>query len=155
MNLEILPGAIAYAGPDELTCENSAFTITDASASANSSILWTTNGSGTITNTTSISPTYNPANGETGLITMTMTVTSGGGGYCGSAASTMELEILPLPFADAGDDAEICQSDSYTISGASSSSNSTILWTTNGSGVLIDASTLTPTYEPSAQMLGV
>ncbi|RLD78382.1 MAG: hypothetical protein DRJ15_11650, partial [Bacteroidetes bacterium] len=154
MNLEILPGAVANAGQDELTCENSAFTITDASASANSTILWTTNGSGTITNATSISPTYNPANGETGLITMIMTVTSGGGGYCGSATSTMDLEILPLPFADAGDDAEICQSDSYTISGASSSSNSTVLWTTNGSGVLIDASTLTPTYEPGVNEEG-
>ena len=154
MNLEILPGAIADAGPDDATCENSAYMITGASASENSTILWTSNGMGTISDATTISPTYHPATGETGLVTMLMTVTSGGGGYCGIASSTMDLEITELPYADAGPDAEICQTDTYTISGASASQYSAVLWTSDGSGILTNASTLTPTYEPGVNEEG-
>jgi hypothetical protein len=154
MNLEILPGATADAGPDGITCENSQYLITDATASDNSTILWTTNGAGTISNATTLNPTYHPAYGETGIITMTMTVTSGGGGMCGDDISTMELEIIALPFADAGVDAEICLNETYTITDASASANSTLLWTSNGTGTITGATTLTPTYDPGVNEVG-
>ncbi len=131
MTLEILPGATADAGPDGATCENAEYTITDASASNNCTILWTSNGTGTISNATTLTPIYYPANGETGTITLTMTVTSGGGGMCGDDLSTMALQIIALPYADAGSDAEICQGETYIITDASASANSTLLWTAN------------------------
>ena len=154
MDLEIIPGATAYAGSDDIICEEESFTVSDATASDNSTVLWTTNGSGTLSNATTLTPTYTSATGETGIITLTMTVTSGGGGYCGVAESYMDLEIIPLPFADAGNDDVVCQSDSYTVTGATASDNSTILWTTNGSGQLDDAATLTPTYIPGTNETG-
>ncbi len=154
MDLEIIPGATAYAGSDDVICEEESYTISDATASENSTILWTTNGSGTLSDATTLTPTYTPATGETGIITFTLTVTSGGGGYCGEAESFMDLEIIPLPYADAGNDDVVCQSDSYTVTGATASDNSTILWTTNGSGQLDDATTLTPTYTPGTNETG-
>jgi transposase-like protein len=56
----------------------------------------------------------------------------------------MDLDIIPGATADAGDDDIICEDESYTVTGASASSNSTILWTTTGNGVLTGETTLTP-----------
>ncbi len=154
MDLEIIPGATADAGNDDVTCQDESYTVTDASASDNSTYLWTTDGAGTLSDATTLSPTYTPATGETGFVTLTLTVTSGGGGYCGSAESSMSLEIIPQPYADAGPDGEVCQNDSFTVSGASASENSTLLWTTNGNGQLTDINTLTPTYTPGSGETG-
>ena len=153
MTLEILPGATADAGSDGMTCENAGYTITDASASDNSTILWTSNGLGTISNATTLTPTYYPATGETGSVNLTLTVTSGGG-MCGDDISVMTLQIIALPFADAGSDAEICQEETYTITDATASANSTKLWTSNGTGTITGATTLTPTYDPGANEVG-
>ncbi len=154
MDLDIIPGATADAGDDDIICEDESYTVTGASASDNSTYLWTTDGAGTLSDATTLTPTYTPATGETGIVTLTLTVTSGGGGYCGTAESYMNLEIMPQPFADAGPDGEVCQNDSYTVTGASASSNSTLLWTTNGTGQLTDINTLTPTYTPGSGETG-
>ena len=154
MELEIIPGATANAGPDATICEASSYTVTDATASENSTMLWTTNGNGSISNPTSLSPTYYPATGETGIITLTLTVTSGNGGACGTAQSSLDIEIIPLPFADAGNNEVTCQNESFTINSATSSGNSTVLWTHNGTGTLSNAATLTPTYNPGANEIG-
>jgi PKD repeat protein/cation transport regulator ChaC len=154
MDLDIIPGATADAGDDDIICEDESYTVTGASASDNSTYLWTTDGAGTLSDATTLTPTYTPATGETGIVTLTLSVTSGGGGYCGTAESYMNLEIIPQPFADAGPDGEVCQNNSYTVTGASASSNSTLLWTTNGTGQLTDINTLTPTYTPGSGETG-
>jgi len=48
------------------------------------------NGDGILTDETSLTPSYTPAFGEIGEITLTLTVESGGG-TCGTATSDMSI----------------------------------------------------------------
>ena len=103
---------------------------------------------------TTLSPTYIPAAGETGNIILTLTVTSGSNGFCGTATSDMILEIIPGATADAGQDGVTCEDVEYTINGATASDNSTILWSSTGAGTLSNATTLNPTYYPASGETG-
>ena len=95
MILEIIVNPTAYAGGDDMMCQNESHTISGASVSENSTILWTTSGSGTLEDDNTLSPTYYPAIDEVGIITLILTVTSANGGFCGDAVSSMDLEIIP------------------------------------------------------------
>ncbi len=83
MTLTIIDAPTAYAGPDGQTCQNIPFTITEATAENYSTISWTHNGIGTLTDANTLTPTYMPANGETGEVTLVLT--AHGSAYCGDA----------------------------------------------------------------------
>jgi len=55
-----------------ITCESKPFTIIDATATNVASLFWTATGPGTLTNAATLSPTYTPAPGQTGFVTMTL-----------------------------------------------------------------------------------
>ena len=137
MTLTITPAPIADAGPDAETCEMTAFTVTGASAENYSSISWTHNGLGNMSGANSLSPTYMPAVGETGTVTLTLTVY--GNGSCEEVSDEMILTITAAPIADAGPDAETCETIAFTVTDASASNYSSVLWTHNGTGSLSDA----------------
>ncbi|PLW93356.1 MAG: hypothetical protein C0591_14790, partial [Marinilabiliales bacterium] len=153
MTVDIVPGATAFAGMDGTTCQESTYIVSDATASINSSILWTTNGIGILTDETTITPSYTPATDEIGEIILTMTVQSGGGS-CGTATSSKTVLIYPVAFADAGPDDESCQGEIYYLTDAIASEYSSILWTTNGNGLLSDETTLNPSYTPDIEETG-
>jgi len=152
MTLTIILAPIADAGPDESTCQNQSFTVTGATASNNSSLLWTDNGLGNLTGATTLNPTYTPAPYETGPVTLTLTVT--GNPPCGVVTDQMTINIIPAPQANAGPDASVCEGSSYTVTGASASNYTSLFWTSNGTGTLTNASTLNPTYIPSTNEVG-
>jgi hypothetical protein len=80
-------------------CENSSYTLQAGEAtSANGTILWTENGSGTITaGGTGLTPTYTAAAGDAGgIVTMTMTVTSDNTCGTATATATYTINIDPL-----------------------------------------------------------
>ncbi|MGD9929768.1 MAG: PKD-like domain-containing protein [Mangrovibacterium sp.] len=147
INVEPLP--TASAGDSQTICVNETATVSGASAS-NGTILWTHNGSGSLTDQTSLTPTYTPAAGDAGAaVTLTMTVASNNDCNPATATATYTVNVDPLPTASAGDSQTICVNETATVSGASAS-NGTILWTHNGSGSLTDQTSLTPTYTPAA-----
>ncbi len=59
------------------------------------------------------------------------------------------VQVGNYPTANAGSDASVC-SNSYTISGASATNQTSLNWLTTGTGSFTNGSTLTPTYSPSA-----
>jgi gliding motility-associated-like protein len=152
MTLTIIRAPVANAGPDGSTCQNQSFTVTGATAQNYSSVLWTDNGLGTLTNAGTMNPTYYPASYETGAVTLTLTVT--GNPPCGSVSSQMTINIVPAPIADAGPDATICEGTDYTVTGASASNYTGIFWTSNGLGTLNNPTTLNPTYIPGTNEVG-
>jgi hypothetical protein len=134
----------ASAGGSSTICATATATVSGASSS-NGAILWTHNGNGSLTNATTLTPTYTPGVGDGGTtVTLTMTVSNA---PCTPATATYSVNISSAPTASAGGSSTICQSSNATVSGASSS-NGTILWTHNGNGSLTNATTLTPTYIP-------
>ncbi|GIV35741.1 MAG: hypothetical protein KatS3mg032_0120 [Cyclobacteriaceae bacterium] len=160
MILTITPAPVVNAGSDAETCQGVTFNFssqaTPASASNYSSILWTHTGTGTLTNATTLTPTYTPGAGETGAVTFTLT--ANGNGSCAPVNDQMILTITPAPVVNAGSDAETCQGVTFNFSSqvtpASASNYSSILWTHTGTGTLTNATTLTPTYTPGAGETG-
>ncbi|MDY0102091.1 MAG: hypothetical protein RBS07_04080, partial [Lentimicrobium sp.] len=149
MTLTINKAPLANAGSNALICQGSAHTLSGATASNYASILWTSDGTGSLTDETTLTPTYTPGAGETGIITLTLTAQPNTG--CATAAvSTMTITINGSASAGAGDDATICESTTHTLSG-SASNYASYIWTTSGSGTFSNTTTtLTPVYTPSA-----
>jgi hypothetical protein len=153
-SVTVNPLPTAVAGGSQTICSNGTATISGAS-STNGTILWTHNGSGSITGATTLTPVYTAAAGDAGLTrTLTMTVTSNNACTPQTATATYSVTVNPLPTAVAGGSQTICSNGTATVSGASST-NGTILWTHNGSGSITGATTLTPVYTAAAGDAGL
>ena len=122
----VSPAVNADAGDDKPVCSGMPFTFTQATATNYSSVSWTHNGKGTLSDAALLNATYTPAASETGKVEFKLTAygTSGCGNMNNFAMVT--LTIYPALIADAGDDKTI-------ISGTATNLNGTAL---GGSGVL-------------------
>ncbi|MBK7175136.1 MAG: hypothetical protein IPH84_18385 [Bacteroidales bacterium] len=108
------------------------------------SILWTSSGTGVLSDETTLTPTYTPAAGETGVITLTLTATSAS--PCVDATDQMTITITPAATVSAGADATICETGSYTLTGSVVANATTLLWSTSGTGTFNNISALHPIY---------
>ncbi|WP_367327803.1 hypothetical protein [Lentimicrobium sp.] len=148
--LSITRLALANAGPDGNSCGNTPFTLSSASATNYSSLLWTSSGSGSFVNPGILNATYIPGAGDlvSGSVTLTLTLT--GNSPCATPVSDdMVLSIGGEPTAYAGLDGQTCETTPFTVTTATATNYSAINWTTSGTGILSDAGSLTPTYTPS------
>ena len=153
--------AIVSAGGDAEVCEGDTYTfgsasVTDTSGAALSptSTLWTTSGSGTFGNATTVNPVYTPSTADiaAGQVVLTLTVQQNG---CPDESDDMILTIVPQVTANAGLDLTTCQDESGIITGASVTPNTTFLWTViTGGGTLQNDTDINPVYQPSAGEIG-
>ncbi len=152
--LTVYENPIAVAGPNLTTCSsNGPENITfGSSASNHSSVSWTSSGSGTFANSNSLSTcTYNPSAADTaaGFVTLTLNVYSL---YCGNTTSTKTLTVFSSPTSVAGPTLYTCSTAGAIniTAGSSSTNNSSVMWTSSGSGTFTNATSLTLcTYNPS------
>jgi gliding motility-associated-like protein len=147
--------ATASAGPDDVVCENSSYTIVGATATNATSYLWTTSGSGTFADATILQAVYTPSAADilNGSVTLSLHVTSEN--PCANApVDAMLLTISHLPVMYAGADTSICEYSTYYVDDATASYTTSMLWTTNGLGAIHDSNTLNPTYVPAAGEIG-
>jgi len=147
MNLIIDRAPVSNAGPDDATCQGMPYTVSQASAMYYTSLLWSHNGQGTLTDATTLTPTYTPAVNETGVVILTLTAT--GTAACGSVSNSMNLTIHPKPVANAGYDAANCDVTPFTLVSASASGVASIMWTTSGTGTFNNPNMLNATYTPT------
>ncbi len=147
VTMTVNTGPLVSAGPDGVTCQNISFTVKIASVTNASTILWTHNGIGTLTGATTINPVYTPDPQESGIVILTLTAQ--GLPPCGPASDQMTLTINQQVIANAGDDATVCEHQSYILSNASAQNFSAVTWTTSGTGPFNDPNLLNPTYTPS------
>ncbi|MDD3742313.1 MAG: hypothetical protein PHX54_01660, partial [Lentimicrobiaceae bacterium] len=68
----------------------------------------------------------------------------------GSFSSDFNVMVNPAPVANAGNDASTCTGNSYTLTGATASHYTTLLWSHNGGGSFNNPSNLNATYTPGA-----
>ncbi|MFZ4520803.1 MAG: T9SS type A sorting domain-containing protein, partial [Bacteroidales bacterium] len=136
-------------------CETMDYSLSLATVTNSSSLLWTTSGTGTFNNPEAIHPVYTPGEADINAGSVILTLTSYGNLPCGNVTSSMTLNINKAPIANAGSNVTVCQATAHTISGATASNYQTIHWTENGPGSLSNASTLTPTYTPLTGETGV
>ncbi len=156
----VKPFPTATAGGSATICQNSSHTVTGASSS-NGTRLWTHNGTGNLTNATTLTPTYTASPADIGnAVILTLSVTSAS---CTTAVATYTINVSGNPIATAGGTQTICVTQTATVP-AASSTNGTVLWTHNGSGQFANnglgvpgatSTLLTPSYIPAAGDAGL
>lgn len=143
--VDVTPPASAYAGPDLVTCPGTPIVISQASAVNFSSILWLSNGTGTLINSMTLTPTYTPGPSETGTIVLTLI--AAGIAPCKNDTSRMILNIIKTATVTAGADQVSCENRQVVLSGSGSDYIS-VQWTTSGNGTFNDPANLNTTYTP-------
>lgn len=85
---------LIYAGPDDETCVGNEYAL-NATGSNYETVVWTTSGSGTFDDNTSLLPVYTPSEDDytNGEVTLSITVTSGSD----VMTDEMLLTFMPLP----------------------------------------------------------
>lgn len=136
---------VANAGAADAVCASeSSYSITDASASNYSSLAWSTSGTGTFTNGTSLAATYNFSAADIAAGSVTLTLTAEANTPCAvPATSTKVITINPLPVPTISGDNSIClngQADYTTESGMSN-----YVWSVTGGSILAGQGTATAT----------
>jgi PKD repeat protein len=140
------------AGADDFVCISGSYTVQDASiANGYTSFTWSVvTGNGTLLNPASLTPTYIPDLSDLGT-QVTLMLTAEAAAPCTGAFSDVKLlTVTDNPVADAGSDATICETDTYTVNNAAPQNYSSLNWTTNGTGSFVNQGSINPTYVPSA-----
>lgn len=139
-----ISGPSVNAGEDGYICTNDQFT-TSASGSGILSMEWTTDGDGFFSPANGFEVTYIRGNQDVanGGCTLTLTAT----GFDGVTTSSDDMELYIVPTANAGEDATIFNTESFSCEG-SGTTIGTIEWTTSGDGEFSDAGIMTPIYTP-------
>jgi len=150
ITVNINQAATVYAGADAITCLSSPYTISDATASNYTSLLWETSGTGTFSDPSLPNPTYTPSVADETLGAVTLTL-KGLSSSCADEDDTMILTINTVsPTVDAGPDAHICEGSTFPIVSALAQDYGVITWTSSGTGTFTDPNILNPVYTPSA-----
>ena len=148
MTLSLIESPIVFAGEDATVCDTELYELNDATADNYTSLLWTTSGDGEFSNTTILNPVYAPGSGDLITGTVTLTLSANGIGSCGDDSDEMTLTFNSTPQVFAGEDANICANEPYTLSDATATNYSSLLWTTNGDGTFDNETLLNPIYTP-------
>ncbi|MDP2236778.1 MAG: C25 family cysteine peptidase [Bacteroidales bacterium] len=139
---------MAWAGADMMLCPGSNAQL-NGTASNYTSLLWTTNGTGSFNNATIINPVYTPseADQQAGSVILTLTATG-----TGTVTDNLVLGFYAPITADAGEDIATCaSSQEVLIHGATVSTTSLIEWFTSGDGTFTAPNSLQTTYLPGLQ----
>jgi hypothetical protein len=141
----------ANAGPDQAVCSNSPISLTGSISGSATSAIWTSSGSGTFANASSLTTTYTPSSADinAGSVVLTLT-TNDPTGPCSSVSDQLILTFGATPTANAGPDQAVCSNSSISLSGSIGGSATSATWTSSGSGSFANASSLTTTYTPSS-----
>lgn len=149
-DIEIVDSPLANAGVNQTVCANtSGIQLRGTISGGASAGAWTSSGSGTFSpSNTDINAVYLPSQKDKigGLVKLSLTATSN----CGSAVSSIDITLVPVPIVNAGADLEVCsQSPNVTLKGKISIPQSA-LWSSSGSGVFKPSNTsLNAVYIPS------
>ncbi|NCA84844.1 MAG: hypothetical protein EOM83_04630, partial [Clostridia bacterium] len=150
--LTINPGcedATAFAGSDKVVCysPNSPVVLSSATAQNYASLLWSTQGDGTFSNSTLLRPNYTPGAGdaENGFVLLNLLAT--GTGVCSDASDQIKINLLQPATVNAGVDASICINQILNTNGSVANAE-TLQWTTSGDGTFANSSQLQTTYFP-------
>lgn len=127
----------------------SGFPATISGTATNGTIAWTTDGDGTFNTATIAAPIYTPGSGDIANGSVNLTITTTGLGGCVAASDSTSIQFTAAPTANAGTDASICSTATFTTNG-SATVGSTLAWSTSGTGTFANGNSLDAVYTPSA-----
>lgn len=125
VNVDPLP--VAIAGGSDIICSEATAVVSGASA-ANGTILWTHNGSGTISDATTLTPSYTADAADAGsTVTLTMTVSSTNTCTPQTATATYAVTVRPdfVPATFVAQDQDLCYLTSADVITATAATGGT------------------------------
>ncbi|MFW5766935.1 MAG: gliding motility-associated C-terminal domain-containing protein, partial [Bacteroidota bacterium] len=136
--ISVDPLPTASAGGSETICSNGSATVSGASAS-NGSIDWTHNGNGSLSDATTLTPTYNAVSSDAGnTVTLTMSVTSDNACSPETATAFYTVNIgsgTTAPNFVSSDENNFCEDDAGTMNlSATGGSGVDVHWFTGSCG---------------------
>jgi gliding motility-associated-like protein len=162
IKVNLKPKVNANAGTDIVVCQGNSIIVNNGASTTATSYYWTENGTGTIKASTinTLFPEYLPGTNEIGVITLTLHATNPSP-CLGEVVDTMTVTISPQPTVNAGADATICETSSYSLVNATAANydnlSSNLVWVAyrdaNGvnsaTGTFSNNHSVNPTYTPS------
>ena len=138
------------AGDDGSVCEVQAFNL-DATAQDYNTVIWSTSGDGLFADPNSLITTYTPGANDVIVGNVELTISASPLFPCvTNIEDFLVLTIVTLPEVSAGDDATVCEDDTYQLTGQASN-YLLIQWVTSGDGTFSNAIVLGPVYTPGPQ----
>jgi hypothetical protein len=147
--LPLAMNPVVEAGAAQTVCANNAVVTLNGTVDvAGTTNTWTTNGTGTFADATSLGTTYTPSAADitAGTVTLTLTATLTG---CNPVFDQVVITISPAPIVDAGANQTVCANNpTVTLAGTVSDGTATNAWTTAADGTFSNASSLTSNIYP-------
>ena len=156
--ITIVPKPFVTIPSTKTICEGTTLTLnnTDVSAINYSNLQWaSSNGLGTFTPNNGTATIYTPAAGQTGMVTLSLNANSLNG-VCPSYTSSLQLDIIAKPIVEAGTNGTICQTEPYTVTGASVQNSNFYSWSVSGAAIIQAGTetTLSPVIIPNPGATG-
>ena len=144
------------AGDDATICESDLpFTLSTANAETYTAVIWTTDGTGVFNDSSLVSPVYTPSGSDIEDVQVRLTMHVYGEGNCAVQTDEMVLTIWQQATVYAGRDTAVCDNEPYYVDDAHATNYTDISWSENGTGYLLNATTLAPTYVPGLNETGL
>lgn len=104
-------------------------------------VVWTTDGTGNFNSDSITNPVYFPSANDFNQGHVILTVTTFDNGACPPAIDQARINIIPLPYADAGPDKSVCSSDNKILLIPQVRNTTNAYWKTIGSGIFESVNT--------------
>ena len=149
MTLFIESNPVVYAGDDATICETDSY-VMQATVENSCGVQWISAGGGAFDNPNLLNATYTPGLLDILNESVELCLVSQPCSPCNSGVQDcVVLFFAPLPEANAGDDAIVCEGGEIQLNGSVINACSS-MWATSGDGEFDNAELLDATYSPGA-----
>lgn len=132
--VSLTPEVIVNAGPDQSFCGDIDEIDLSGSISNASGATWTSLGTGTFNNSSTLSTAYKPSTGDISNGSVLLILSTQATENCPPVNDTVRITFTPTPTINAGPDQEICASEEFIELNGSMTVATEALWTSNGKG---------------------
>lgn len=147
--LTILAAPVANAGFPAETCGNAPVQLS-GTATAFSTVLWTTAGDGSFSNPAAGDAVYTPGTADVLAGSVMLTFTATGNQPCADSSDMVAITIVSPASVEAGEDRTICAGQIFQPE-AVAADFASLQWVSSGDGMFSDASLLTTSYQPGPE----
>lgn len=151
LTITVKPVQTVDAGPAQTVCSNSPVTLAGTRGGSATASIWS-DGTGTFSSTSSLTPTYTLGLSDVGTVTLTLTAVDPTG-ICPNVSDQVIITIDQAPVVSAGLGQTICSNSTVTLGGTLGGVASNPTWSVTGggaAGTFDNVNSLNAVYTPSA-----